>query len=113
MRYSDQSAPLQHSRPPQSRQSGCHFLLVTVSPGFCDSSLRRNLEPGPLLEHIEKMLAIAFTTEEAGRQLVFGAVVDEEENKLRASKAFIMKSKLHEPSDWVLSEDGKRAGEKI
>ncbi|KAF5364963.1 hypothetical protein D9758_008151 [Tetrapyrgos nigripes] len=58
------------------------------------------------------MLAIAFTTE-GGRQLVFSAVLDEEENKLRASKAFIIKSKLHEPSDWVLSEDGKRAGEKI
>ncbi|KAF5345779.1 hypothetical protein D9758_011883 [Tetrapyrgos nigripes] len=88
-------------------------LFVTVSPGFCHSSLRRNLEPGPLLERMEKMLAIAFTTEEGSRQLVFGAVADEEENKLRASKAFIMKSKLQEPSDWVLSEDGKRAEEKI
>lgn len=56
--------------------------------------------------------ALAFTSEEGSRQIVFGAVSGrEDENKMRG--AYINLSKVTEPSDFVISEEGGKVQERI
>ncbi len=55
---------------------------------------------------------LCFTTEEGSRQLVYGAIgSQDDEEKLRGK--FIQMSEVVEASDFVISEDGKIAQDKV
>lgn len=87
--------------------------MNAVNPGFCISELRRNITDPARVEQFQKMeREVGIPTEEGSRHIVYGAVggADEEE-KLRGQ--FISLSRIEEVSDYVLSEDGKAAEEKI
>ncbi|KIY65833.1 short-chain dehydrogenase [Cylindrobasidium torrendii FP15055 ss-10] len=82
-------------------------LVVTcLNPGFCYSSLRRDVT-GPMKDKFEAQeKEYAYTTEEGSRQLVFGAVGgDPDELK---GEYFSM-CKVREVSDYALSEEGFKA----
>ncbi|KIY65747.1 short-chain dehydrogenase [Cylindrobasidium torrendii FP15055 ss-10] len=87
---------------------------VAVSPGLCVSDLRRNVVAGSWLRTSLDCLTshrLGFTTEEGSRMLVFGAL------GMRGDEAgiqgqFVFSSKVAEPSDFVISPDGKRFEEK-
>ncbi|KIY71240.1 short-chain dehydrogenase [Cylindrobasidium torrendii FP15055 ss-10] len=83
---------------------------VAVNPGLCSSELTRDLTKGSrivafILGMMHKLLA--FTAEEGSRQLVYGAIGQTDDEKgLRGQ--FVQRSKVFEPSDFVLSPNGKR-----
>lgn len=82
-------------------------LVVAVCPGYCVSELRRNFVgvTGTFTHLLEK--AIGWTTEEGGRQLVYGAVGDP--GSLDALRgAYLDHTKIVEPSDHCLGDSGKR-----
>ncbi|KAF5323689.1 hypothetical protein D9619_012885 [Psilocybe cf. subviscida] len=87
-------------------------IVDCVNPGFCASELRRGLNP--LLRLGDKLFValVARTTEEGSRQLVYAALGGKrDERKLHG--AYISLSEIREPSDFVLSEDGRRAQERF
>lgn len=75
--------------------------MNAVNPGYCYSQLRRSLSGiQAVFDHLSER-ALAFTTEEGSRQLVFGAVGEQEHpEKLRGE--FISNCKVTESSDFVL-----------
>ena len=87
------------------------ITAVSVNPGYCVSSLRRNM---PLilrlLDRLTEML-IARTTEEGSRQLIWASVSGKDRSDLNGS--FVMDSTVYEPSDFAISEKGKEAQERI
>ncbi|KIJ64227.1 hypothetical protein HYDPIDRAFT_28664 [Hydnomerulius pinastri MD-312] len=85
-----------------------------VNPGFCYSSLRREFYEKPLTNMImcvwEKLMA--WTSEQGSRQLVYAAIAErDKEDHMKG--AFVSKAEVVEPSDFVLSEDGKRMQEAV
>lgn len=88
------------------------LIVDTPNPGLTVSELRRDL-PQPykaMMGLAEK--ALAFTTEEGSRQLVYASVGGEEDpNKMRG--AFISMGDVQEVSDFVLSKEGGISQERI
>lgn len=84
---------------------------VTLSPGFCLSGLRRNAT-GEIADQFKKMEETnAYTSEEGSRHIIFSAIGGKDE-ELRG--AFISESSIPiELPDWMLSEEGKKAEDKI
>lgn len=89
------------------------ITVNAINPGFCASDLRRNLEDPAFIAIMDKMMSdFGLSTEEGSRHIVYGAVGRlGEEDKLRGQ--FLSYSRLAEVSDYVLSEDGKIAEEKL
>ena len=90
------------------------IIVNTVTPGFCYSNLRNSISG--IAYYLSLLLEAVFanTTEEGSRQIILGATYGsggDEEEKLRG--AYIQYDSIAEPSDWVLSEEGKRAQEKF
>jgi retinol dehydrogenase-12 len=56
--------------------------------------------------------AIAYTTEEGSRQIVYAAIANEDK-KNEMQGAYISLSKITEPSDFVISEEGKHAQDRL
>ncbi|KAF7357962.1 NAD(P)-binding protein [Mycena venus] len=84
------------------------LIVTAVNPGFCVSELRRDL-PAPISWIMALMERImAFTTEEGSRQLVFGAVGP---GALRGE--YINQSRVEEPSDFIISSDGRKAEDQL
>ncbi|KAI0267300.1 hypothetical protein BC834DRAFT_968824 [Gloeopeniophorella convolvens] len=87
-------------------------VVVSVNPGYCKSELRRNLSP--IFRILDRLMefALAFTTEEGSRQLVWAAVGGAgREAELRGG--YVSKADLTEVSDFVLSEDGASTQKRI
>ena len=88
------------------------LIVNTVNPGFCYSALRRNVKgfitwPIWLME-----LIFARTTEQGSRQLIWACIGGKDKiNQLRG--AYISSMHVQEPSDFVVSEEGKRAQTKL
>ncbi|KAE9406207.1 short-chain dehydrogenase [Gymnopus androsaceus JB14] len=84
---------------------------VTLSPGFCLSGLRRNAT-GEIAVQFKKMEeTFAYTSEEGSRHIIFSAIGGTDE-ELRG--AFISESWIPlELPDWMLSQEGKKAEDKI
>ncbi|KJA23640.1 hypothetical protein HYPSUDRAFT_201349 [Hypholoma sublateritium FD-334 SS-4] len=87
-------------------------IVNCVNPGYCYSGLRKSWT-GPrawadwLMEK-----ALARTAEEGSRQVVWAAVGEVDAlDKLRG--AYISLAKVSEPSDYVLSEEGGKAQDKL
>ncbi|KAF5372619.1 hypothetical protein D9758_005246 [Tetrapyrgos nigripes] len=100
-----------HYRLPQTSPT---ITIVAVSPGFCATSLTRHV-PNQATDYWKKMKEVAFTAEEGSRPILYGAFkyagTEEEERKIRGG--YLFKSELMEVSDWVLSEEGKKAEDKF
>ena len=88
------------------------LIVNTVNPGFCYSTLRRNVKgirawPVWLME-----LILARTTEQGSRQLIW-ACIGGKDNVDQLRGAYISSMHVQEPSDFVVSEEGKRAQTKL
>ncbi|KZO96054.1 NAD(P)-binding protein [Calocera viscosa TUFC12733] len=79
----------------------------TVNPGFCHSSLTRHMAH-PLLSAVKYVWARS--TEAGSRTLVHAALAPE----LRGvSGVYLSSCQVRKPGDFVASEEGKQAGEKL
>lgn len=89
-------------------QSISPLTVNAVNPGFCYSNLRNRFQ-GSLFNVImlltEKLLAL--TSEQGSRQIVYGAIGGRE-NEDGMKGAFVSKSEVVEPSDFVIGEEGRR-----
>ena len=87
-------------------------IVNAVNPGFCHSALRRNITglvawPMRLWEFI-----LARSTEQGGRQLIWACIGGRDNiDQLRGD--YISSMKVQEPSDSVVSEEGKLAQTKL
>ncbi|KAF9071563.1 hypothetical protein BDP27DRAFT_1321956, partial [Rhodocollybia butyracea] len=83
---------------------------VALNPGFCLSGLRRRAT-GAYAERFKKMEdEFVYTSEEGSRQIIYAAIGGTDE-ELRG--AFTSYSQVAEVSEWMLSEEGKEAEDKI
>ena len=92
----------------------CDKLVIvnTVNPGLCHSELSRN-DTGLdawIMWLMKKFLAR--TTEEGGRQLIW-ACIGGKDNVEQLRGAYISSMHVQEPSDFVISEEGKLAQTKL
>ncbi|KAJ7483266.1 hypothetical protein FB451DRAFT_960393, partial [Mycena latifolia] len=94
--------------------SSSPLIVNAVCPGYCHSELRRDLKLSGMRAVVSFLMELlfAFSTEQGSRQLVFGAVaLPHRTEDLRG--AYVSLSKVTEPSDFVLSEEGKRVQSRI
>ncbi|KAF7298638.1 Retinol dehydrogenase 12 [Mycena indigotica] len=93
-----------------ARVSPHRVVVNTVTPGMCKTELARDLPVilRPLVWLMHTLLG--FTAEQGSRQLIFGAVA-EPAHPEKLHGQFIMGSKPTEPSDFVLSDLGKKSEE--
>ena len=88
------------------------LIVNTVDPGFCHSELARNMTGiGAWTMWLRKLL-LARTTEQGSRQLVW-ACISGKDNVDQLRGAYISSMAIREPSDTVVSEEGKRAQDKL
>ncbi|KAH9477764.1 Short-chain dehydrogenase/reductase phmF [Psilocybe cubensis] len=87
------------------RLRGQPIIVNSVDPGYAYSNLRRNLKGIMAIVDWLMEKAVAITSEQASRQLIYAAVHDPPvANDLRG--AYIMQGKISEPSDYVISREG-------
>ncbi|KDR67612.1 hypothetical protein GALMADRAFT_257837 [Galerina marginata CBS 339.88] len=88
------------------------IIVDTVNPGYCLSAFRRSFTGlRAFLDRLMEM-ALARSTEEGSRQLVWAAIgAEEKKDELRGS--YISLAEVTEPSDYVISDEGAAAQEKI
>ena len=88
------------------------LIVNTVDPGFCYSALRRHIT-GLRAWYMWLMeLALARSSEQGSRQLIWASIGGKDNiDQLRG--AYISSMQIQEPSDFVISEEGKRAQTKL
>ncbi|CAA7262139.1 unnamed protein product [Cyclocybe aegerita] len=88
------------------------IIIDTVNPGFCESNLRRTMNGVQAVFSWLMDKALARTTEEGARQLVWAAVgAKGSEDGLRG--AYISLAAVSEPSDYVISKQGHEDQNKL
>ena len=87
-------------------------IVNAVNPGFCHSELARNRTGSRawILWLMKKLLAR--TTEEGSRQLIW-ACIGGKDNVDQLRGAYISSMHVQEPSDFVISEEGKLSQTKL
>jgi retinol dehydrogenase-12 len=88
------------------------LIVNTVNPGFCYSALRRNITGLRAWTIWLMELVLARTAEEGSRQLIW-ACIGGKDNIDQLRGAYISSMQVQEPSDFVISEEGKRAQTKL
>ncbi|KIK61666.1 hypothetical protein GYMLUDRAFT_165742 [Collybiopsis luxurians FD-317 M1] len=88
------------------------IIPVTLNPGYCVSGLRRQHEGEEAARMKQMEDDFAYTSEEGSRQIVFSAVGGKDDG-LELRGEFTSYSQVLEVSDWLLSEKGKKAEDKI
>ena len=84
------------------------LIVNSVNPGFCYSSLRKSFKGSRALLNWLMEILLARTSEQGSRQLIWACIGGNDNvDKLRG--AYISAMKIHEPSDSVVIEEGKRA----
>lgn len=96
--------------------SGPSIIVTSIDPGYCATSFNRKDQSGWLKTIGDVMeRRVAMTTEEGSRQIIYGAAAGigstEKEERLKGS--YIAMSQITEPSDFVISELGTKAQEKV
>ncbi|KAE9392310.1 short-chain dehydrogenase [Gymnopus androsaceus JB14] len=86
-----------------------NIVPVALNPGFCLSGLRREVEGEQATRYKQMEDEFAYTSEEGSRQIIYSAIGGKDE-ELRG--AFTSYSQVLEISDWMLSEEGKKAEDK-
>ncbi|KAJ7483227.1 hypothetical protein FB451DRAFT_1393354 [Mycena latifolia] len=88
------------------------LVANVVCPGYCYSELRRDFSGVQAVADFFMERLLAFSAEQDNRQLVFGAVaLLHRPEDLKG--AYVSRSKVTEPSDIVLSEEGKRVQNRV
>ena len=88
------------------------LIVNAVDPGFCHSALTRNAKGlGKWFIELMKVL-LARTAEQGSRQLIW-ACIGGKDNIDQLRGAYISSMQVREPSDFVVSEEGKRAQTKL
>ena len=88
------------------------LIVNTVNPGFCHSELSRNRTGISAWFAWLMKLLLARTTEQGSRQLIWACVGGKDNIELLRG-AYISSMHIQEPSDAVVSEEGKRAQTKL
>ena len=91
------------------RQTHPTIIVNSVDPGLCSTSLSRNMKPEELPLARRLMFATLSVSAEVGsRELVWAALAGSEHAESMRG-AFCSRNLVREPSDFVLSEDGRVA----
>jgi len=87
------------------RLSKAPLVVCSVDPGYCYSQLRRNYTGvGAFIDYLMER-ALAITAEEGSRSIVWSAIGGEEKvEEIRG--AYVARSNVTEPSDFVISAKG-------
>lgn len=90
----------------------CPLVVNCVTPSLCKTGLRREF-PWPLSWiYVVVDAAISWSAERGSRQLIFGALGHEKrESDLKG--VYISSSKITEPSDFIISDEGKAAQKQV
>ena len=88
------------------------LIVNAVNPGFCHSALRRNVTGLKALPLRLWELIMARSTEHGSRQLIW-ACIGGKDNIDELRGAYISSMQVQEPSDSVVSEEGKLAQTKL
>ncbi|PPQ94445.1 hypothetical protein CVT25_002536 [Psilocybe cyanescens] len=87
-------------------------IVNSANPGYCYSSLRRNQSTFGLFMMWLMDLTIGRTADDGSRVFVWAALgAEEKRDELRG--AYVSLCQVNEPSDYVVSEDGKIAQDRI
>ena len=92
------------------------LVVNTVNPGYCFSELRRGITYSQAISFRLMDLAFGRTAEQGARQLVWAALGPDGKEGRHVSwvrGAYVSTQGIKEPSDFVISQDGGRAQEKI
>ena len=81
------------------------LVVNAVNPGFCISGLRRNVPMSHAIIFWFWDIFISWSAERGSRQLVFAALGNQE-NPTELQGSYITSSKVTEPSDYVISDEG-------
>lgn len=91
-----------------------HNVVVdTVTPGLCRSELSRDIPPNP---EFEAKLALARTSEEGSRQIIWAAIGPEnatEEEVKKLHGGYVHNTEAVQTSEWTRSEEGKVVQDKV
>ncbi|KAL1696864.1 hypothetical protein GGG16DRAFT_120509 [Schizophyllum commune] len=91
------------------RQTHPTIIVNSVDPGLCSTSLSRNMKPEEMPLGQRLMFATLSVSAEVGsRELVWAALAGSE-HAVSMRGAFCSRNLVREPSDFVLSEDGRVA----
>ncbi|KAG6913520.1 hypothetical protein DXG01_006207 [Tephrocybe rancida] len=85
-------------------------IVNGVNPGFCYSELRREVTGLRFVSMWLMEKAIARTTEQGSRQLLYAALGGSED-EMRG--AYVSSAKVAEPSDFVIGEEGRVIQDKL
>jgi len=88
------------------------LIVNVVDPGLCHSDLARNLTGTRAWSLWLWKTLFAYTTEQGSRQLVW-ACIGGKDNVEQLRGAYISSMQVREASDFVVSEEGKRAQTKL
>ena len=88
------------------------LIVNAVDPGFCHSELARNITGIRAWTMWLRKILLARTTEQGSRQLIW-ACIGGKDNIDQLRGAYISSMQVREPSDSVVSEEGKRAQDKL
>ncbi len=81
------------------------IVVNAVTPGLCYSELGRDAPKGLVgLVSALYFRLMAFTAEQGSRQVLYAALYKDEEMR----GAYVAYHQIREPSDFILSEDGRR-----
>ena len=87
-------------------------VVNAVTPGFCHSELARNITGIRAWYMWLRKLVLARSTEQGSRQLIW-ACIGGKDNIDQLRGAYISSMQVREPSDFVVSEEGKHAQTKL
>ncbi|TCD63915.1 hypothetical protein EIP91_004762 [Steccherinum ochraceum] len=88
-------------------------LVTSIDPGFCMSDLLRSINPDDFRDFFtEEVMSMMRPTEEGSRLLVMGAV-GSEGGLERWRGAYVSNFEMAQHSDWVRSEEGQDAQERV
>ena len=88
------------------------LIVNAVDPGFCHSELARHVTGVTAWNMWLQKILLARTTEQGSRQLIW-ACIGGKDNIDQLRGAYISSMQIRESSDFVISEEGKRAQTKL
>jgi retinol dehydrogenase-12 len=88
------------------------LIVNAVCPGFCYSAILRHITGLRAWSMWLIKLALARTSEEGSRKIIW-ACIGGKDNIDQLRGAYISEMQVQEPSDFVISEEGKHAQTKL
>lgn len=89
------------------------LIVNTVNPGYCYSGLRASFSGIRAIIDWLMEKALARTSEQGARQLVWAAIGGEKGKEDELRGAYVSFASVAEPSDFVIGEEGKVVQEKL